>query len=183
MRPFGPRKISKFLSVIAIYICPLIYTPLPNSRWLHHAALRCVPTAQRGAYTWQKGQNSVKTRPKWAQNTCLCTPNGRGSLLEKHIFDPFFTYFCSQKGPFSRHIGIFHGPKPVPIGSKCAKTTCFSVQNGQRSLLEKHVFDPFLTHFWSQNDMTKRQHFQGILGFSTCQNAAPRAHNGLKTLV
>ena len=27
---------------------------------------------------------------KWAHFTCLGTPNGLGSLLEKHIFDPFF---------------------------------------------------------------------------------------------
>ena len=27
-----------------------------------------------------------------------------------------------------------------------------SIPNGQRSLLEKHIFDLFLTHFWSQNE-------------------------------
>ena len=104
-------------------------TPLPNSRWLHHTALRYVRRVQLGAYTWRKGLNSVKTGSKWAQNTCSCTPNGPGSLLEKHIFDPFWTHFCSQNGPFSRHFGIFHGPKPVPMGSKWAKNTCFSIPN------------------------------------------------------
>ena len=32
-----------------------------------------------------------------------------------------------------------------------AKNTCLSIQNGLGSLLEKRVFDPFLTLFWSQN--------------------------------
>ena len=46
-------------------------------------------------------------------------------------------------------IAIFHGPKCITTGSKWAKNTCLSIQNGPGSLLEKHVFDPFLTHFWS----------------------------------
>ena len=100
---------------------------------------------------WRKGLNSIKMGSKWAQNTCSCTPNGLGSLLEKRVFDPFFTHFCSQNGHFSRHIGIFHGPKPVPMGSKWAKNTCLSMPKGLGSLLEKCVFDPFLTQFWFQN--------------------------------
>ena len=42
---------------------------------------------------------------KWAQFTCLGTPNGLGSFLEKHIFDPFlvakqpiFKAFCGFGG-------------------------------------------------------------------------------------
>ena len=85
---------------IYIYIYPPIYTPLPNSRWLHHTALRYVRRVQLGAYTWRQGLNSVKKGSKWAQNTCLCTPNGPGSLLKKRVFDPFFTHFGSQNGPF-----------------------------------------------------------------------------------
>ena len=106
---------------------------------------------QLGAYMWRKGLNSVKIDSKWAQFTCLCTPNGPGSLLEKHVVDPFWTHFCSQNGPFSRHFGIFHRPKHVTTRSKWAKNTCLSIPNGPKSLLEKCVFDPFLTHFWSQN--------------------------------
>ena len=128
---------------------PPIDTPLPNSRWLHHTALTYVRRAQRGAYMWWKGLNSVKTGSKWAKNTCLSIPNGPGSLVEKHILDPFLTHFWSQNHAFSRHFGIFHGPKRVTTGSKWAKTTCLSIINGPRSLLEKCVFDPFLTHFWS----------------------------------
>ena len=86
------------------------------------------------------------------------TPNGPGSLLEKRVFDPFFTHFCSQNGPFSRHIGFFHGSKRVTTGSKRAKITCLCIPNGPGSLLEKCVFDPFLTHFGSQNSPFSR-HF------------------------
>ena len=121
-------------------------------------ALRYARRVQLGAYTWRKGLYLVKTGSKWAQNTCLCNPNGPGSLLEKCVFDPFLTDFWSQNGPFSRHIRIFHGPKPVPMGSHWAKNTCLSIPNGQRSHLEKRVFDPSLTHFWSQNDPFSR-HF------------------------
>ena len=71
--------------------------------------------------------------------------------MEKRVFDPFLTHFWSQNGPLSRHFGIFHGPKRAPTGSKWAKTTCLSITNGPRSLLEKCGFDPFLTHFMSQN--------------------------------
>ena len=70
-------------------------------------------------------------------NTCLSIPNGPGSLLEKCGFDPFLTHFWSQNGLISRHFGIFHGPKRVTTGSKWAKTTCLSIINGLRSLLEK----------------------------------------------
>ena len=53
--------------------------------------------------------------PKTAKNTCLGIPNGQGSLLEKHVFDPFLIHFWSHNGPFSRHFGIFHGPKHVTM--------------------------------------------------------------------
>ena len=142
---------------IYIYISSNLH-PSPNSRWLHHTALRCVRRAQSGAYMWWKGLNSVKTRSKRAKNTCLSIPNGPGSFLEKRLFDPFLTHFWSQNGPFSRHFGIFHERKPVATGSKWAKTTCLSIINGPRSFLEKRVFDPFLTHCWSQNGPFSR-HF------------------------
>ena len=81
-------------------------------------ALRYVRRVQLGAYMWLKGLNLVKTGSKWAKNTCLSIPNGPGSLLEKCVFDPLFTLFWSQYDPFSRHFGIFHGPKCVTPGSK-----------------------------------------------------------------
>ena len=108
---------------LCVYISSNLH-PSPNSRWLHHTALRYVRRAQSGAYMWWKGLDSVKIGSKRAKNTCLTIPNGPGSLLEKRVFDPFLTHFWSQNGPFSRHFGIFHGPKLVATGSKWAKTTC-----------------------------------------------------------
>ena len=157
-------------------ICPLICTPLPNSRWLHHRVVRYVRRAQLGAYMWRKGLNSVKTGSKWAHCSCLCTPNRLGSFLEKCGFYPFLTHFCSQIGPFSRHSGNLHGPKRVTSGSKWAKNTCLSIPNGLGSLLEKCVFDPFLAHFCSQNGPLSR-HF-GIFYSPKCvTTASKRAEN------
>ena len=78
---------------IYIYIYPLIYTPLPKSSWLYCTALRYVGKVHVGACTWQKGLKSIRTSSGRAKNTCLCTPSGRGSLLEKRVLDPFFTHF------------------------------------------------------------------------------------------
>ena len=107
---------------------------------------------------WWKWLNLVQTGSKWAQDTCLSIPNGPRSLFEKRVFDPFLTHFWSQNGPFSRHFPFLPGPKGVTTGSKWAKTTCLSIPNGPGSLLEKCVFDPFLTHFWSRNGPCSR-HF------------------------
>ena len=132
--------------------------------------------AQSGAYTWWNGLNSVKTGSKWAKNTCLSIPNGLGSLLEKRGFHPFLTHFWSLHGPFSRHFGIFHEPNSVATGSKWAKTTCLSIPNGPGSLLEKRVFDPFLTHFWSQNGPFPR-HFGIFLGPKRATMGSKRPKN------
>ena len=153
---------------INIHTYPLIYTPLPNSMWLHHRALRYVRRVQLGVYMWLKGLSSVKTGSKWAKNTCLSIPNGPGSLLEKCVLDPFFTHFWPQNGPFSKHFGIFRGPKRITTGSKWAKNTCLSIPNGLGSFLEKCVFDPFLTYFCSQKLIFKA--FWDSMG----QNASPR---------
>ena len=111
-----------------------------NSRWLHHTAVRYVRKAQRGAYTWWKGLNSIKTGSKWAKTTCLTIPNGPESLLEKCVFDPFLTHFWSQNDPFSRHFGIFRGPKRATTGSKRPKNTFLSIPSGLRKTLEKIIF-------------------------------------------
>ena len=150
--------------------------PSPNSRWLHQTALRYVQRAQSGAYMWWKGLNSVKTGSKRAKSTCLSIPNGPGSLLEKHIFHPFLTHFWSQNGPYSRHFGIFHEPKPVATGSKWAKTTCLSIINGPGSFLKKRVFDAFLTHCWSQNRPFSR-HLGIFHGPKRATTGSKRAEN------
>ena len=59
------------------------------------------------------GLKRVTTGSKWAENTCFSIPNGPTSVLEKRGFDPCWTHFWSQSVPFSRHLGIFHGPKRV----------------------------------------------------------------------
>ena len=113
---------------------------------------------------------------KWAKNTCLSIQVGPGSLLEKRVFDPFFTRFGSQNGPFSRHFGIFHGPKRVTTGSKWAKTTCLSIPYGPGSLLGKPLFDPFLKHFWSQNGPFSR-HFGIFYGPKRATTGSKRPKN------
>ena len=77
---------------------------------------------------------------KWAHFTCLGTPNGLGSFLETHIFDPFWTHFLSQNSPFSRHFGISGGPKGATTISKRAKCTYFGIPCGPGSLLKKVPF-------------------------------------------
>ena len=86
-----------------------------------------------------------------AKNGCLSIPNGSGSLLEKHVFDPFLTLFWSQNDPFSRHFGIFHCAQRVTTGSKPAKNTCLSIPGGLGTTSEKNFFsprEPWLTHRW-----------------------------------
>ena len=69
-------------------------------------------------------------------------PSGPRSIFEKGVFEPFLTHFWSQNGPFSRHFGIFHGPKRVTTGSKWAKNTCLSIPSGIGTTLEKIIFSP-----------------------------------------
>ena len=73
--------------------------------------------------------------------TLVCTPPMvKDHFFARHVFDPFFTHFWSQNGPFSRHFGIFHGPKRVPMGSKLAKNTCLSIASGLGTTLEEMIF-------------------------------------------
>ena len=122
----------------------------------------------QGIFGFSMGLNVSPWAAKKAKNTHLSIPNGPGSLLEKHAFDPFLTHllthFWCHKGPLSSNFGIFHGPKRVITSSKRAKNTCWRIPNGPRSVLENCVFDPFLPIFGS-----KKAHFQGILRFSMGQ--------------
>ena len=94
---------------------------------------------------------AAKIAPHGAHSTFLCTPNSPKVCLEKPIFDLFLTNFWSQNSPFSRHSVTLEGPKWIAMGSKRAHFTCLCTPNGLGSFLEKHTFDPFLTHFLSQN--------------------------------
>ena len=141
----------------------------------------------RKAQRWWKGLNSIKTGSNWAKSTCLSIPNGLGSLLEKHVFDPSLTHFWYQNRPLSRHFGIFHGPKRAPTGSKLAESTSLSIPNGPGSPLEKCVFNPFLTHLWSQHSPFSRHFgiFRGPNCVTTCskrpKNTCLSIRSGLGT--
>ena len=86
------------------------------------------------------GSKRVTTGSKCAKNICLSIQNGPGAPLEKRVFVPLWTLFWSQNGPFSRHFGIFHGPKRVTRSSKRAKNTCLSIPSGLGTTLEKMIF-------------------------------------------
>ena len=58
---------------------------------------------------------------------------------------------------------ILEGPKWLAIGSKTAHFTCLFTSNGLGSFLEEHIFDPFLNHFWLQNNAFSR-HFVTLEG-------------------
>ena len=60
--------------------------------------------------------------------------------MKKRVFDPFLTHFWSSNGPFSRHFGIFHGPKRATTGSKQPKNTCLSTPGGLGTTLKKMIF-------------------------------------------
>ena len=66
-------------------------------------------------------QNGLKTgsfhplvHPKWSR-----------MRFGKMRFDPFLTLFWSQNSPFSRHFGIFGGPKWATTTSKRSKKHLF----------------------------------------------------------
>ena len=100
--------------------------------------------SQNGSFSRQFGTfqepRPVPTGSKWAKTTCLSIINGPGSFLEKRVFDPFLTHCWSQIGPFSRHFGIFHGPKRATTGSKWPKNTCLSIPSGLGTTSEKIFF-------------------------------------------
>ena len=100
---------------------------------------------------------------KRAHSTCLWTPNSPKVSQEKHTFDPFLTDLWSQNSRFSRHFVTLEGPKWLAMGWKWSHFTCLCTPNGLGSFLEKHIVDPFLTHFWSQNDPFSR-HFVTLEG-------------------
>ena len=64
----------------------------------------------------------------------------------------------------------------IKTGSKWAQNTCLSLPNGLGSVLEKRVFDPFLTHFWSQNSPISR-HFEIMHGAKRATTGSKRAKN------
>ena len=64
----------------------------------------------------------------------------------------------------------------VKAGSNWADFTCMCIGNGPRSLLEKRVFDPFLTDLWSQNTPFSR-HFGIFHGLKRVTKGSKLAKN------
>ena len=84
--------------------------------------------------------------------------------LWKNTFWMHFSLFFGPKNnPFPRHFVTLEGPKWLAMGSRWAHFTYLCIQNGLCSFLEKHIFDPFLTHFWSQSSPFSR-HFVTLEG-------------------
>ena len=77
---------------------------------------------------------------KRAHFTYLCTPNGLGSFLEKHIFDPLLTHFWSQNNPFSRHFVTLEGPKWLANGLKMGSFHLFRHPKWLRIIFGKTHF-------------------------------------------
>ena len=83
--------------------------------------------------------------PKWAQNG-LISPVGAPQMVSDEVWkNVFLTHFWSQNSPFSRHFGIFGGPKWATTSSKRSKNTCFSVAHGLGSFLRKFILCPYWT--------------------------------------
>ena len=87
------------------------------------------------AFVTLEGPKWLAMGSKWAHFTCLCTPNGLGSFLEKHIFDPFF-------GPKTAHFQGILGPKGAPQAQNAPKTLVFGIPCGLSIIFEK-------THFFA----------------------------------
>ena len=81
-------------------------------------------------------QNGLKTLV-WASQMV------QGHFWKNALLTLFCPSFCPRTAHFSRHFGIFHGPKRATTGSKRAKNACLSIPSGLGTTLEKMIFfDP-----------------------------------------
>ena len=73
-----------------------------------------------------------------------------------------FKYRAKTKSKYTNFFLPLHpyppSRRPNTKSTTRAKNTCLSIPNGPKSLLEKRVFDPFLTNFWSQNGPFSRRY-------------------------
>ena len=94
-----------------------------------------------------KGPKWLAMGSKWAHFTCLCTPNGLGSFLEKHILDPF----CVPKQPIFKAFGDFRRAKTGHHELKTRQKHLFWHSMWSRIIFEKIPFFctrwTLLTHF------------------------------------
>ena len=84
--------------------------------------------------------------PKWlamgskrAHFTCLCTPSGLGSFLEKHIFDPFLTHLVAKQ-PIFKAFCDFGGAKMACNGLKMGSFHLFRHPEWSRIIFGKKHF-------------------------------------------
>ena len=59
------------------------------------------------------GQNASPQAQNGLKNFVSAYQMVHDHFWKKRVFDPFLTQFWCEKGPFSRHFGIFHGTKRV----------------------------------------------------------------------
>ena len=88
--------------------CATFQTCLPARGWQRHTSQNLTHFwSPNNPFSWHfvsfDWPKCLAMRTKRARFICLCTANGLGSYLEKHIFEPFFDPFLVAKQP------IFHG--------------------------------------------------------------------------
>ena len=80
-----------------------IFHPFLAHVWLQNNTF----SRQLVTLEWRK---CVAKGSKWTNFTCLCTPNGLGSFLGRHNFDPFLSHFgpifCPRRAHFQGNLGI-----------------------------------------------------------------------------
>ena len=142
-------------------------TPRPPNQWSLGGA-----GGQPGPRT--VGANGGSTRVPGAKKIIFSKVVRKPPGMLKQVFlahfEPVVTCFGPWKipkwlenGPFQdQGIHVARWAKWLKMGSIWAHFTCLCTPNAPGSILEKRVFDPFLTHFWSQNGPFSR-HF-GTLG-------------------
>ena len=82
--------------------------------------------------------------PKSAQNGLISPVGAPRMVYDEFWKNAYLTHFWTQNSPFSRHFGIFGGPKWATTSSKQSKDTCFSITHGLGSFLRKVIFLPLL---------------------------------------
>ena len=124
------------------------FQPIFDPLWTHYWSQNNPFSRHFGTL---EGPKWLAVGSKWADSTCLGTPNALGLFLGKAIFDSFLTHFVSQRSPFSSLSRTLGGPKRARWISKRAENTCFGIPCGRVSSFKKVIFFctrwTLLTHF------------------------------------
>ena len=100
-----------------------------------------------GHFVTLEGPKWLAMHSKWAHFTCLCTPNGLGSFLEKHIFDLFFYLFFVPKQPIFKAFWDSRRAKTGHHGLKTRQKHLFWYPMWSRNIFEKESFFLHLVDF------------------------------------